>query len=54
MKADRPPQSRSAEDRVRSLGFDPAHLTPRERAEVIALYAGEPADPRRLVAQPMR
>lgn len=54
MKEDRPPKNRSAEDRVRSLGFDPAHLTPRERDELLVLYTSYPDDSRRMAAPPAR
>ena len=50
MKEDRPPQSRSTVDRVRSLGFNPAQLTPRERDELIALYTTYPDDSRTIAA----
>ena len=42
MKEDRPPEPRSTEERVRALGFDPRHLTPLERIELLHLHLAYP------------
>ena len=40
MKSDRPPEPKATrEERIRSLGFDPRHLTPHEQAELLELQS---------------